>query len=376
MKSHFSAIQCFLEIADSVISTTRRDNNSTNDPEQNPINTSHSNAPVCLPTKLAPNQFALIGVLGLLSNFPQTGRHLKHVFRLHALGDPSSGDVASGYGFAYQRCREFAVNWKAARKCAYREREILRAKKIIRAVDDTVRHRLVRPKGKRVKEGAVGDAIGDAIGNAIGDIIVVGGQTCGSLADEESRIDTPMDVYSEAAGNDDNAPYPPKSPSTTAFPAPRTPSPPIPITPLASLAPPSLRLSFVVLGALFSACQQPNRIERRPWEIPLDVQQTLPTVRNGRLYSTFQVFYKARRVEGVVLLQIDESRPKVNFKNCPFGCVKVDLSHQWFSSSKYQSLPILQGLMSGILPPSSPLSLSFAISLPLAPYCLVHAILP
>src|SRR5579859_1481678 len=88
VKPHFSAIQCFLDIP-----------------------TNQSTPPTAqlggLPSTIPPEEFALIGILGELSNFPHTGRYLKHVFRLHALGDTPGGD-RRGYEFAYNRFREYA----------------------------------------------------------------------------------------------------------------------------------------------------------------------------------------------------------------------------------------------------------------------------
>jgi hypothetical protein len=373
LKSHFSAVQCFLELSeltltlpqDTGISAANLDNESTIDnPEARHLDNQLSGLITTgLPLTLPPHQFALIGILGPLSNFPQTGRHLKNVFRLHALGDSLELAEARGYDFAYKRFREYVTSWKAAKKCAYRERDGLKAKKIKRGEDEGVRKfrqrdggagreaRRVRQRGKRrVDEGVIGEAAALDCG-ADGDI----------MSDDEKDAEIPEEVEMENAGATGTTPAPslphshyshhddphhvpvataprtpPRSPacaspSYSARGSPFHPNP-FPLGPIPNLP---LRPSFLALGALFSICQQPNRNNLRTWEIPIEVKQTLPTEKNGRFYPTFRVFYKARLVEGVRLLKIEEPRPKSNYKNCPYGCVEFqNRTHQWFSSSK------------------------------------------
>ena len=355
-KPHFSAVQCFV---DTSIQSTDVDNHHQGPPS----------SAFCLPLTLPPDAFHLIGVLGVLSNFPQTGRNLKNIFRLHAQGDPQPGvDTATGYAFAYRRLKEYAVNWRRARKCEYRERQGLKARIIVKTVDTGSGKPHWRVKRRRGKQ----------VGKEVGPV-----ESEGKTADnDDMKVEMPETSPSNVAPADTHSLNPSfRSPSKVAPSADTrslSPSPsnvalvdthslsPSPsnvapadthslspsLTPHSNVAPPSsprlsqltpppdspLRPSFLLLGALLSACQQPNKCNLRTWRIPLTVHETDPTLRNGKLYPTFRVRYRNRSVQGLALLQVNEMRPKRNYKNCPWGCLSTRGGHEWFSSSKYPSL--------------------------------------
>lgn len=280
------------------------------------------------------------------------------------MGDSLQVSEPVGYDFAYQRFREYATNWKAAKKCAYRERNGLKAKTIKSVARFTPRKevRMVRLGGRSVRRVAV-RVRGEVVGLDCGDVMredsrhgEMESETAGTVGTARtmlapSRPHSPSSVpddYDDAdkyvpATADHKPQYSPTRDLASESPT-RSPREPRPV-PLAPIAAMTIRPSFLGLAALFSICQQPNPIDLRTWALPIEARQTIPMEKNGRSYPTLRLFYKARLVEGVILLEIQEQRPKFNYKICPYGCMENG-THQWYSSSRYLLCVLLFSLFS------------------------------
>jgi hypothetical protein len=92
-----------------------------------------------LPDTLDPQSFEIIGVLGTSINYTTTGQVLKSGFRIFGIRKSS---IHRRYDLAYQCLTEYSNDWKETRK-VYRNREPLKARKVIKPQEASIRGRAV-----------------------------------------------------------------------------------------------------------------------------------------------------------------------------------------------------------------------------------------
>jgi hypothetical protein len=349
-----------------------------------------------LPETLGPQHFAIIGILGPSISYTSTGQALKSGFRLLALG--REGNNHRGYDLAYQCLMEYSNAWKEEKKVEYRNREPLKARKVIKPQEASNRQGRVAGWRRRqpievTTENLAGSMDAAAIQGSTEtlsehtDDNPLQGSTAelvpNDLEPTDRNTDTPSisnlnspqssssqssssqlsstqssspssrldDMRSppaeQALQGETRSPSPPLNQfldhsSQQSFGGPQDPAPHDdgPVTPTRPVTPanPPLKLSLLQLGALFGLMKQNQGPAAEGWRSQVRLIHHSDIHLRNVQYGCYYAYFNGRLIEGLELLKGIERPPNKNDKLCVFGCQKKEgRGHRWFSSGVYDS---------------------------------------